>query len=91
MTERITFGDLHQLLKEYGFEETPRKRPYVVFEHEASGALQAFRTHRALELVDPMTLASVQKTLVGFGFIDEKEFEKAVRKAAERKVQAKNR
>jgi hypothetical protein len=91
MTDKVTFGDLHQLLKEYGFEQKPVNGPYVVFEHDASGALQAFRIHRSLELVDPMTLASVQKTLVGFGFMNESEFEGAIREAAQRKAKAKGR
>jgi hypothetical protein len=82
MTEKITFGDLHQLLEEHGFARTPANGPYAVFKHEASGALQAFRTHRAAELVDPMTLASVRKTLVEFGFMDEDDFKASVREAA---------
>ena len=88
MAEKITFGDLHQLLKECGFAQAPVNEPYVIFKHEASGALQAFRLHRPAEAVDPMTLASVRKTLVGFGFLEEGEFEGAVREAAERKAKA---
>jgi hypothetical protein len=92
MTKKITFGDLHRLLIENGFEQTSVNGPYVVFEHDASGALQAFRAHRATELVDPMTLASVRKTLLGFGFMDEDEFEQTVQEAAaQRKVKAKQR
>jgi hypothetical protein len=91
MTEKITFGDLHQLLKECGFERIPVNGPYVVFKHDTSGALQAFRIHRASELVDLMTLASVRKTLVGFGFLEEGEFEGAVRETAERRAKAKRR
>ncbi len=61
--------------------------PYVVYKHESSSALQAFRSHRRAEQIDPMTLASVRKTLVGFGFMEEKEFEEAVQEtAAERKA-----
>jgi hypothetical protein len=82
MTDKITFGDLHRLLEECGFEQSRVNGPYIVFHHGASGALQAFRAHRAGEQVDPMTLASVRKTLVGFGFLDEGAFEGAVRKAA---------
>jgi hypothetical protein len=90
MTEKITFGDLHRLLTDCGFAQTPANGPYVVFKHDASGALQAFRTHRAAELVDPMTLASVRKTLVEFGFMDEDDFQAALREAAsERKAKAK--
>jgi hypothetical protein len=89
MTDKITFGDLHQLLQECGFHQSPVDSPFVVFKHEESGALQAFRTHRAPELVDAMTLASVRKTLVGFGFMDDHEFEKAIEEAATRKARAK--
>lgn len=90
MTEKITFGDLHRLLEDCGFAQTPANGPYAVFKHEASGALQAFRSHRRSELVDPMTLASVRKTLVEFGFMDEADFKEAIREAAaEREAKAK--
>ncbi len=82
MTEKIAFADLHRLLTNCGFVRTPANGPYTVFKHEASGALQAFRSHRASELVDPMTLASVRKTLVEFGFMDEGAFKEALREAA---------
>jgi hypothetical protein len=91
MTDKITFGDLHQFLKECGFERSPVDVPYVVFRHEGTGAVQAFRAHRVRERVDPMTLASVRKTLVGFGFLEESAFEGAVRAAAERKARAERR
>jgi hypothetical protein len=91
MAKKITFGDLRQLLREHGFEETPMDGPYVVFRHDASGALQAFRTHRSLEPVDPMTLASVRKTLVGFGFMTETNFEIAVQQVSQRKGPARKR
>ena len=90
MTEKITFGDLRQLLVECEFEQVPGSSPYIVYKHEPSGALQAFRAHRLNELADPMILASVRKTLVGFGFMEEAEFETAVRQAAaERKAKTK--
>ena len=90
MTEKITFGDLRHLLAEYGFDEVSVDGPYIVYKHTPSGALQAFRAHRPAERVDPMTLASVRKTLVGFGFLEEEAFEGAVRaSAAERKAKAK--
>jgi predicted RNA binding protein YcfA (HicA-like mRNA interferase family) len=81
MTEKITFGDLHRLLEECGFVQAPKNGPYVVFKHDASGALQAFRSHRTTEMADPMALASVRKTLVEFGFMDESEFAAAIREA----------
>jgi hypothetical protein len=90
MTDKITFGDLRRLLEERAFDQVRVDGPYVVYKHELSGALQAFRSHRPGEVVDPMTLASVRKTLVGFGFMEEDEFEQAVRNAvAERKAKAK--
>jgi hypothetical protein len=82
MTDKFTFGDLHRLLKESGFVQVPKNGPYVVFKHDASGALQAFRHHRTREIADPMTIASVRKTLVEFGFMDKDEFQAAVREAA---------
>jgi hypothetical protein len=89
MADKITFGDLRRLLEECGFERTPVDGPYVVYKHRAAGAVQAFRAHRASEVADPMTVASVQKTLVGFGVMAEDEFEEAVRDAAaERKAKA---
>jgi hypothetical protein len=88
MSEKITFGDLHRILKEQGFVQAPKNGPYVVFKHEASGALQAFRSHRTTEVADPMTLASVRKTLVEFGFMEENAFQAAVREAARRKAKA---
>lgn len=89
MADKTTFGDLRHLLEECDFTQAPVDRPYIVYKHESSGALQAFRSHRRSELVDPMTVASVRKTLVGFGFMDENEFEEAVRNAvAERKAKA---
>ena len=90
MAEKITFGDLRRLLEACGFDRTPTDGPYVVYQHRAAGAVQAFRAHRASELADPMTLASVRKTLVGFGVMEEEKFEEAVREtAAERKAKAK--
>jgi hypothetical protein len=83
MTEKITFGDLHRLLEQYGFARLPANGPYVVFKQEASGALQAFRSHRSTELVDPMTLASVRKTVVEFGFLEDAELKAALRAAAD--------
>jgi len=85
MTEKTTFGDLQGLLKTHGFALIPVAGPYVVFKHEASGALQAFRSHRTTEVADAMTLASVRKTLVGFGFLEEGEFEAAVHAAASKR------
>jgi hypothetical protein len=82
MAEKITFGDLRRLLEECGFERTPVDGPYVVYKHRAAGAVQAFRSHRASEAADPMTVASVRKTLVGFGVLAEADFERAVRGAA---------
>jgi len=90
MTDKITFGDLRHLLEECDFAQVKVDGPYIVYKHEPSGALQAFRSHRPAERVDPMTLASVRKTLVGFGFMEEDEFEKAARNTvAERKAKAK--
>jgi hypothetical protein len=90
MTDKLTFGDLRRLLEECAFEQVQVDGPYVVYKHEDSGALQAFRSHRLGERVDPMTLASVRKTLVGFGFMEEGEFERALLNAiAERKAKAK--
>jgi hypothetical protein len=89
MTDKVTFGDLRHLLEECDFHETPVDGPYIVYRHETSGALQAFRSHRRTERVDPMTLASVLKTLVGFGFMEEEDFGDAIREAiAERRAKA---
>src|SRR5262249_22275585 len=82
MTDKITFGDLRHLLEECGFDRVQWDAPHVVYRHEPSGALQAFRAHRPAELADPMALASVRKTLVGFDFLEEADFEAAVRAAA---------
>jgi hypothetical protein len=90
MTEKITFGDLRCLLEARGFERAPVDGPYVVYKHRAAGAVQAFRAHRTSELADPMTLASVRKTLVGFGIVAEDEYQEALREAAaERSAKAK--
>ncbi len=78
MHPKTTFGDIHRLLTEFGFVRTPANGPFVLFEHAESGALQAFRAHRVNEIVDPMTMASVRKTLNGFGFLEENEFEGAL-------------
>lgn len=89
MADKITFGDLRSLLEKCGFDRTPAAGPYVVYRHRAAGAVQAFRRHRASELADPMTLASVRKTLVGFGLMEEEGFEAAIREtAAGRKAKA---
>lgn len=82
MTDKITFGDLRRLLEACGFEQTQVDGPYVVYKHRAAGAVQAFRAHRTSKLADPMTLASVRKTLVGFGVMAEEEYEEALREAA---------
>ncbi len=73
MTDKITFGDLRRRLEACGFDRTPVDGRYVVCKHRAAGAVQAFRAHRASELADPMTLASVRKTLVGFGVVAQEE------------------
>jgi hypothetical protein len=78
MARKTTFGDLHRLLQDHGFDLVLGAGPYIVFKHEPSGALQAFRAHRLREVVDAMTLASVHKTLVGFGFLDDNGFERAL-------------
>ncbi len=84
MIKPVTFGDLHRLLGDLGFKQRQVAGPYgpyVVFEHEPTGALQAFRAHRPAERVDPMTLAAVRMTLVGNGFLERDEFEPALREA----------
>jgi hypothetical protein len=84
MTRKVTFGDLRRLLTLSGFEQVPVDGPYVVLEHGSSGALQAFRMHRLNETPDPMTIASVRKTLVANGFYEPEEFEGALRNATEK-------
>lgn len=79
MTDKITFGGLRSLLESCGFERTPVDGSFVVYRHRAAGAVQAFRAHCASELADPLTLASVRKTLVGFGVVAEEEYEEALR------------
>ncbi len=78
ISDKVTFGALQKLLLDAGFTRLHANGPYVLFEHPASNALQAFRAHRGSEIADPMTIASVRKTLVGFGFMDEKEFEESL-------------
>ena len=85
MARKTTFGDLERLLTAHGFEQVPARKPFVVFRHVTSGALQAFRPHRASEVADPMTLASVRKTLVGFSFLEEGAFEAAIQAAGARR------
>jgi hypothetical protein len=85
VSKRLRFGDLHRILEQQGFEQSSGNDPYVVFRHTATGALQAFRAHRAAEAVDAMSLASVRKTLVEFGFMDESEFEEALSSAGARR------
>src|SRR5437588_4591896 len=90
MAEKITFGDLRHLLADCAFDQVAVDGPYIVYKHAPSGALQAFRARRPAAVVDPMTLASVPKTLVEFGFMEEGEYEEAVRDAVvERKAKAK--
>jgi tryptophan synthase alpha subunit len=82
MAEKITFGDLRRLLETCGFDQRPVDRPYVVYMHPTTGAVQAFRAHRVSELADAMTLASVRKTLIGFGILDEDAWEESLRDSA---------
>jgi predicted RNA binding protein YcfA (HicA-like mRNA interferase family) len=82
MTRTVTFGDLRRMLLDCGFERVAEKGPYVVFEHEDTGVLQAFRPHRSSEREDPMTVASVKKTLVENGFVEPEEFEESLQEAA---------
>ncbi len=82
MTERITFGDVHHLLGEFGFEQTPVKGSHVLFEHKPSGTVVAFRPHRRNERIDPMTLAIVRSVLVENGFLEREDFETALREAS---------
>ena len=86
--QRISFGGLQRLLIKHRFRRSRQADPYVVFTHERSGALQAFRQHEFTESADPMTLASVRKTLVGFGFLKAEEFESAIDEA-EREIRKK--
>jgi hypothetical protein len=86
MAKEFTFGDVHRLLGEFGFKKKqvpgPHGRPYILFEHEPTGALQAFRAHRPSERIDPMTLAAVRVMLAGNGFLERDEFDDALRKAS---------
>jgi len=86
MDRRVTFGDLRGLLVECGFERVPTKEPYVVWEHRDSGVLQAFRRHRTNERADPMTIASVRKSLVANGFMEQEEFENALHESADDRI-----
>jgi predicted RNA binding protein YcfA (HicA-like mRNA interferase family) len=70
------------MLLNCGFERVAKKGPFVVFEHEDTGVLQAFRPHRSSEQADPMTVASVKKTLVENGFFEREEFEGSLQEAA---------
>jgi hypothetical protein len=83
MPKTVTFGDLRRMLIECGFERVAEKSPYVVFEHEVTGVLQAFRAHRSNERADAMTVASVRKTLVENGFFEPEEFEESLQEAAQ--------
>ena len=82
MADKVTFGDLHRLLANFGFKPVPGNEPYSVFQHEPTGALQAFGAHRPEERVDAMTLAAVRMTLVENGFLERDEFEDTVREVA---------
>jgi hypothetical protein len=45
MARKEIFADLHRVLQEHGFDLVSGTGPFVVFKHEPSGALQAFRAH----------------------------------------------
>jgi hypothetical protein len=95
MPPKATFGDLHRLLGELGFKPKQVEGPYglyIVFEHEATGVLHAFRAHRPDERVDPTTLAGIRMTLAENGFIEREEFASALREATSNsKVKAKRK
>ena len=80
MTKKVTFGDVHRLLKAFGFVLTPVEGSHVLFEHKASETLLPFRAHRLSERVDPVTLAIVRSVLDGRGFLDRDDFDNALQK-----------
>ena len=66
VADKVTFGEIRQLLNELGFVQIPARRPAVLYEHKESDTLLIFRPHRLNEPVDAVTLAVVRK------FLDEK-------------------
>lgn len=71
MIERVTFGDVHRLLDQYGFVREPGVKRCVLFKHDESGAVLVFRPHRLSERVDPMTLSIVRWRLVWHEFLED--------------------
>ena len=82
MADKVTFGAVHYLPGEFGFEQTPVKGSHVLFEHKPSGTLVMFRPHRLSERIDPMTLAVVRSVLAENGFLERDDFADALREAA---------
>lgn len=80
MNRQITFNELRQLLTRLDFSEVTQ-RTHVRFEHDASGAVVILRPYRSTEIVTPIHLAVVRRTLVEKGLIEAESFERFLQKA----------
>src|SRR2546430_507936 len=79
MTSKITFAELCRLLEAMDFGRT-NQSTHVLFEHPASSTLVVLRPYEPREVVNPVDLAVVRKTLDERGLLPADAFENFLRK-----------
>ncbi len=80
MKNKITFGELRQLLLEMGFSEVAGPEQ-IVFRHAPSDTLFVFRPYRPGDLVTGYNLIEVKNMLDSRGLMSAESFENQFRKA----------
>lgn len=79
MSRKITFGELSRLLEGMDFERVILPT-HVLFDHLASDTKVILRTYQTREIVSPIDLAVVRKTLDERGLMGIDSFEHFMRK-----------
>jgi hypothetical protein len=72
---KATFAALERLLVQLGFQASSVPGPHLLFEHAAADVHIILRPYKAEELVDPVALAYVRRTLDEWGILDRERFE----------------
>ena len=79
MTRKIQFDELCRLLEGMEFKKNTQPT-HVLFDHPATNSMVVFRPYRSRDVVDPLDLAAVRKTLDERGLMPANSFEQFMRK-----------
>jgi len=79
--KRVTFGQIHCLLTEYGFVRRTLKGKGVIYENDSEDLI-AFRPHRLNENVDATYLSMIRMRLDWYGLLEREKFDEALEKVA---------